>query len=292
MSVAPHRTEPSGDRQPAERINDLTALKKIARELRRQVVRLVAPTGQGYVQQGLGAADIFTALFFSELRLDPADPAWSDRDRFLLSTAHNTAIFYATLAARGCIPASMLETYCHDGSPLEINASERMGPVVEATCGSLGQGLSVGVGMALAARRQGRPSRVHVVLGDGEMQEGQVWEAALAAGSHRLSNLCLLLDYNRMQVGGHVDSVVDMNPVADKWQSFGFRVDTIDGNDMAQVLAAFERARRDDQRPTCIIAETLVGKGAPSLEGILGHNMRLPQDLAARALAELSGEDA
>ncbi len=174
MSVAPHRTEPSGDRQPAERINDLTALKKIARELRRQVVRLVAPTGQGYVQQGLGAADIFTALFFSELRLDPADPAWSDRDRFLLSTAHNTAIFYATLAARGCIPASMLETYCHDGSPLEINASERMGPVVEATCGSLGQGLSVGVGMALAARRQGRPSRVHVVLGDGEMQEGQV----------------------------------------------------------------------------------------------------------------------
>jgi transketolase len=292
VSVAPHRAEPSGDRQPAERIHDVAELRKIARELRGQVVRLVAPTGQGYVQQGLGAADLFTALFFSELRLDPADPAWPDRDRFILSTAHNTAILYATLAARGCIPASMLTTYCHDGSPLEINASERMGPVVEATCGSLGQGLSVGVGMALAARRQRRPTRVHVVLGDGEMQEGQVWEAALAAGSHRLSNLCLLLDYNKMQVGGHVDSVVDMNPVADKWRSFGFRVDSIDGNDMSELLAAFERSRHHMQGPSCIIAETLVGKGAPSLEGILGHNMRLPPDLATQALAELAGDGA
>jgi transketolase len=292
MNADPLRAEPSGNRQPAALIHDVAELRRIARELRRQVVRLVAPTGQGYVQQGLGAADLFTALFFAELRLDPADPAWPDRDRFLLSTAHNTAIFYATLAARGCIPASMLATYCQDGSPLEINASERMGPVVEATCGSLGQGLSVGVGMALAGRRQGRDFRVHVLLGDGEMLEGQVWEAAMAAGSHRLANLCLLLDYNKMQVGGHVDSVVDMNPVGDKWRSFGFRVDAIDGNDMAAILSALERARRYDQGPSCIIAETLVGKGAPSLEGILGHNMRLPADLARRALDELSGDGA
>jgi transketolase len=277
------------NRQPAPRVRDLDTLRAIAQELRRQVIRMIAPAGQGYVQQGLGAADLFAALYFSELRLDPADPAWPDRDRFLLSTAHNTAIFYATLAARGCIPESLLATYTQDGSPLEINASERIGPAVEATCGSLGQGLSVGVGMALSARRRGRDRRVYVVLGDGEMQEGQVWEAAMAAGSHRLSNLCLIVDYNRMQVAGHIDSVVDMNPIVGKWASFGFRVDAIDGNDMEAILAALERARRHEKGPTCIIAETLVGKGAPSLEGVLGHTMRLPPELAQRSLEELSG---
>jgi transketolase len=283
--------ETTGYRQPAPRVRDPQALEAIARELRRQVIRMIAPSGHGYVQQGLGAADLFAALYFSELRLDPADPAWPDRDRLLLSTAHNTAIFYAALAARGCIPADALATYTQDGSALEVNASERVGPAVEATCGSLGQGLSVGVGMALSGRRRGRDYRVYVVLGDGEMQEGQVWEAAMAAGSHRLSNLCLILDYNKMQVAGHVDSVVDMNPIPAKWTSFGFRVDAVDGNDMTALLGALDRARGFGEGPTCIIAETLVGKGAPSLEGVLGHTMRLPPELARRALEELSGDD-
>lgn len=278
-------------RQPAPRLSDLAELKAIAQELRRQVVRMVAPLGQGYVQQGLGAADIFTALFFSELRIDTADPTWPDRDRFLLSTAHNTVIFYATLAARGCIDATALQEYTKDGSPLEVNASERVGPIVEATCGSLGQGLSVAVGMALSVRRQGRPSRIYLVLGDGEMQEGQVWEAALMAGSQRLGNLCVILDYNKMQVGGHVDDVVNMKPVAEKWMSFGFHTQTIDGNDMKALLAALARSRAKVDQPSCIVAETLVGKGAPSLEGVLGHVIRLPHDLAERALRELS-EDA
>jgi transketolase len=277
-------------RQPAPRVFDVPELKRIAAELRREVVRMVAPLGQGYVQQGLGAADIFTALYFSEMRLDAADPEWPDRDRFLLSTAHNTAIFYATLAARGCIEAAALRDYTKDGSPLEVNASERIGPLVEATCGSLGQGLSVAVGMALSARRQGRSSRVYLVLGDGEMQEGQVWEAALAAGSQRLGNLCVILDYNKMQVGGHVDNVVNMKPVAEKWMSFGFDAQVIDGNDMTAVLAAFARAREKADQPTCIVAETLVGKGAPSLEGVLGHVMQLPPELAERALFELSDD--
>lgn len=284
------QAETTGHRQPAARIRDLGALHEIAQELRRQVIRMIAPAGHGYVQQGLGAADLFAALYFAELRLDPNDPAWPDRDRLLLSTAHNTAIFYATLAARGCIPADTLATYTQDGSALEVNASERVGPAVEATCGSLGQGLSVGVGMALSARRRGRESRVYVVLGDGEMQEGQVWEAAMAAGSHRLANLCLVLDYNKMQVAGHVDSVVDMNPIPDKWRSFGFRVDAIDGNDMGALLGAFDRARAHGEGPTCVVAQTLVGKGAPSLEGVLGHTMRLPAELARRALEELSGD--
>jgi len=283
------RDESIGRRQPAPRIRDPEGLRAIARELRRQVIRMIAPFGHGYVQQGLGAADIFAALFFGEMRLDPADPAWPDRDRFLLSTAHNTAIFYATLAQRGCIPADVLASYTRDGSALEVNASERMGPVVEATCGSLGQGLSVAVGMALASRRQGRDNRIYVVLGDGEMQEGQVWEAAMATGSHRLANLCLILDDNSMQVAGHVDVVVDMKPVADKWRSFGFRVERIDGNDMDALLGALDHARDFANGPTCIIAKTLVGKGAPSLEGVLGHTMRLTPEMTRRVLEELSG---
>jgi transketolase len=284
------RNEHIGQRQPAPRIRDIRDLRAIARELRRQVIRMVAPSGHGYVQQGLGAADIFATLYFAELRLDPADPAWPDRDRLLLSTAHNTAIFYATLAARGCISPESLGSYTHDGSALEVNASERLGPVIEATCGSLGQGLSVAVGMALSARRRGLPSRVYLILGDGEMQEGQVWEAALAAGGHRVANLCVILDYNKMQVAGHVDSVVNMNPIPDKWRSFGFRVEQIDGNDIAALLGALDRAREFADGPTCIIAETLVGKGAPSLEGVLGHTMRLPPELAKSALEELRGE--
>jgi transketolase len=284
------RDERIGQRQPASRTRDPQELQAIARELRREVIRMIAPSGHGYVQQGLGAADIFATLYFAELRLDPADPAWPDRDRLLLSTAHNTAIFYATLAARGCISSEALKSYTHDGSPLEVNASERLGPVIEATQGSLGQGLSVAVGMALSARRRGLPSRVYLILGDGEMQEGQVWEAALAAGGHCLANLCVILDYNKMQVAGHVDSVVDMNPVPDKWRSFGFRVEEVDGNDIAALLGALDRARDFADGPTCIVAHTLVGKGAPSLEGVLGHTMRLPAELAQTALAELENE--
>ena len=278
--------------QAAPRIRDLAALKRIARELRRQVVRMVAPTGQGYVQQGLGAADLFAALYFAEMRLDPADPDWPDRDRFLLSTAHNTAIFYASLAARGMIDPGLLETYCKDGSPLEINASERVGTVIEATCGSLGQGLSVGVGMALAARRQGRSSRIYVMLGDGELQEGQVWEAAMAAGSWGLDNLCLIIDDNRMQVEGHVDQVFAMQPLVGKWQAFRWNTLDVDGHDMPAILAALDAAKGHAGQPTCILARTLVGKGAPSLEGIFGHNMKLSAEVAERALAELEGDEA
>lgn len=276
---------------PAPLLRDLPSLERTARELRRQVIRMVAPTGQGYVQQGLGAADLFAALYFAEFRLDPADPDWTGRDRFLLSTAHNTAIFYATLAARGMIDPALLPTYCQDGSPLEINASQRMGTVIEATCGSLGQGLSVGLGMALAARRQARDSRVYVMLGDGELQEGQVWEAALAGGSWGLDNLCLIIDDNEMQVEGHVDRVLGMQPIAAKWQAFNWHTLTIDGNDMPAILAALDEAKAHKGQPTCIVARTLVGKGVPSFEGIFAHNMKLPPDAAEKALRELGDRE-
>jgi transketolase len=280
------------DRQPALRVRDPGELSEIALRLRRKVIEMVAPTGQGYVQQGLGAADLFTVLYFAELRLDPADPGWISRDRLLLSTAHNTAIFYATLAERGLVPAEGLSDYCKDGSPFEVNASERVGTVIEATCGSLGQGLSVGIGMALAARRRGDGARVYVVLGDGELQEGQVWEAALLAGSLGLDNICLLIDDNRMQVEGHVDQVVKLEPIAGKFASFGWAQHTIDGHDIPALLAALDGARTTVGKPTCLVVRTLPGKGVPALEGILAHNLKLPADVAAAALAALSSEDA
>jgi transketolase len=259
-------------------------LEAAARQLRVNVVRMVARQGLGYLQQGLGAADLFAALYMSELRVRPDDPRWPDRDRLLLSTAHNTAVFYAAMAARGLIPEAALETYTQDGSPFEINASERVGPQVEATCGSLAQGLSVGVGMALSLRRQRKPARVYVILGDGELQEGQVWEAGLSAAGHRLDNLCLVIDRNYMQVDGHTDEVMRLEPLADKWVAFGWHVLSIDGNDMTQLTQALERARTTRDRPTCIIAKTIPGKGVPFLEGRISHMAAISREEAQRAL--------
>jgi transketolase len=251
------------------------------------VVELVAKVRIGYLQQGLGAADLFAALYFAELRLREDDPDWPDRDRLVLSTAHNTALFYSTFVERGLLPAAMLDAYTEDGSPLEVNASERVGALVEATCGSLGQGLSVAVGMALSARRQARASRIYVVLGDGELQEGQVWEGALSAGGFRLDNLCLIIDRNCMQVEGHTDKVLRMDPIAPKLAAFGWETATIDGNSMREILEALDRARATKGKPTCIVANTLAGRGVPFLEGRLSHLARLTEDDAAKALAIL-----
>ena len=221
----------SKHRQPAARIRDPQALSAIAREL-------PAPSDphgcafRPWLRAAGPRAPPTSSLRFISRNcvLDPADSAWPDRDRLLLSTrAQHGDILWRRWRRAAASPPTRSRPIRGDGSALEVNASERMGPVVEATCGSLGQGLSVGVGMALSARRRGRDSRVYIILGDGEMQEGQVWEAAMAAGSHRLSNLCLILDYNKMQVAGHVDSVVNLNPIPDKWRSFGFRVDAVDG---------------------------------------------------------------
>ncbi|MDE0521219.1 MAG: transketolase [Boseongicola sp.] len=267
--------------------HNLEELDRIATRLRMHVVDMVAPSGQGYVLQGLGAADIFTSLYFAEATLDPANPDWPDRDRIFLTTAHNTAIFYATLAERGFFDTERLSTYVTDGSPLEINSSERMGPFVEATCGSLGQGLSVAVGCALAARRQGRARRVYVIAGDGEMQEGQIWEAAMLAGASGLDNLCLIVDYNFVQSEGPMDLVMSLEPLMDKMESFGFACQEVDGNDIGALLGAYDQARATRGKPSFIKANTLMGKGVASLEGLKFHQLRFPPEVAASARAEL-----
>ena len=270
--------------------HNLRDLERIATKLRLHVVNMVAPSGQGYVQQGLGAADIFTSLYFAEANMDPDNPKWADRDRIFLTTAHNTAIFYATLGERGFFDKDRLSTYVTDGSELEINSSERLGPFVEATCGSLGQGLSVAIGCALAAKRQGRSSRFYVIIGDGEMQEGQVWEAAMLAGAKGLDNLCLIVDYNFVQSEGTMDKVMSLEPLMDKMASFGFACQDVDGNDIGALLNAYETARQTKGKPTFIKANTVMGKGVASLEGLMFHQLRFPPEVANSARAELEAQ--
>ena len=266
---------------------NITELERIAAKLRLHVVNMIAPSGQGYVQQGLGAADLFATLYFAEATMDPDNPTWPDRDRIFLTTAHNTAIFYAALGERGFFDTEKLSDYVRDGSPLEINSSERMGPFVEATCGSLGQGLSVAVGCALAAKRQGRASRFYVIVGDGEMQEGQIWEAAMLAGAKGLDNLCVIVDYNFVQSEGPMDLVMSLEPVQEKMKSFGFACQDVDGNDISALLQAFDRARVINGKPSFIKANTLMGKGVSSLEGLMFHQLRFPEEVANSARTEL-----
>jgi len=262
-------------------------LGKKALAIRKHVVQMVARHGRGYVQQGLGAADLFTVLFFDELRLKIEDPDWPYRDRLILSTAHNSAVFYAVLAEKGLIPLDSLESYCVDGSDLEINVSERLGTMVEATCGSLGQGMSVAIGMGISARRKKISSRFYVILGDGELQEGQTWEAIMSAATWKLSNLCLVVDCNGMQVDGDVEKVMMMEPLGEKFEAFGWNVLTAEGNDINHLLSSFKEAKNCKNQPSVILAKTLVGKGVPFLEGQLSHNLIFPADAAKRALEAL-----
>ena len=263
---------------------NISELQAMAKTIRMDVIRMVARHGQGYIQQGLGAADLFTHLYFQELRFDNDNPNWQDRDRFILSTAHNTAVFYSTLARAGLIDLEMLEDYCLDGSALEINASERLAPLVECTCGSLGQGLSVAAGLAMGAKLQKRNSNIYLMLGDGELEEGQVWEAAMFAATHKLSNLIMIIDLNYMQVEGDARDVAAIDPVDSKLENFGWQTMVIDGHDFDAIFASFEAAKAETERPSCIIAQTIPGKGVPFLEGQKSHNMVLPPQVAVDAL--------
>ena len=254
--------------------------------IRKQIIRIVADVGEGYLLQGLGAADLLAALYFSELRLDPGRPGDPEQDRCLMCTAHNSVALYSTLAERGYFPVTDLERYGQNGSTLEIIASEEV-PGVEGTFGSLGQGLSVAVGIALTNRRRDRDWRVYAVLGDGEMQEGQTWEAAMAAAAYRLDNLCLIVDLNGMQVEGPTSNVMPMGQVAAKWQAFGWSVQEVDGHDTQALLDALGAARATAGRPSAIMATTCPGHPISFLRGQLHHYAKLSRRQAADALAEL-----
>ena len=246
---------------PAEA--DGPALRRRATNLRRHMLAMAKGQGQGYIGQGLGIADVLAALYFHELRYDPDNVGWEERDRFLLSTGHYSIALWAAFAEAGILPVSELSTYGADDSRLEMSTLDKT-PGVEMIGGSLGHGLGQGIGQALGLRLSGSEARVFVELSDGEMQEGSTWEAAMSASHFRLDGLVALIDCNGIQADGPV--VLDMEPVAAKWQAFGWQTQEIDGNDMDAVTAALKTARRREGKPHAIVLRTLPGKGVERIE--------------------------
>jgi len=242
---------------------DLQRLRRVATKLRRHMLTMAAGKGQGYIGQGLGIADILTALYFHEMNYDPRNPRWEERDRFILSTGHYSIGLWAALAEAGVISMEELSQYGADGSRLEMSTLDTT-PGVEMTGGSLGHGLGQGVGMALGLRLAGKSSRVFVELSDGELQEGSTWEAAMAGAHFKLDRLVAIVDCNGIQADGPM--VMNVEPVAEKWNAFGWETTEIDGNDMQQIMQTLEAARRHINKPKAIIARTVPGKGVPSIE--------------------------
>ena len=245
----------------------ISDLETIARRLRRHAIRMIAEANSGHPGGSLSAADIVTALYFGGLlRHDPQRPDWPDRDRFILSKGHGAPILYAALAERGYFPVEELLSLRQVDSRLQGHPVQGVTPGVEASTGSLGQGLSIGIGHAIAGRLDGKSFRTWVLLGDGECQEGQVWEAAMAAPNYELDTLTAVVDWNRYQLDGAVEDIQSLEPFAAKWEAFGWNVLEIDGHDMAAVVDALTAATHHRDQPTCIIATTVKGKGVSFME--------------------------
>ena len=267
-------------------------LRKVANEVRKGVIVGTHAAKSGHPGGSLSATDILTYLYFEEMNVDPAEPRKADRDRFVLSKGHAAPGLYSTLANRGFFPVGDLETLRHIGSHLQGHPNMNDTPGVDMSTGSLGQGVSAAVGMALAAKHWGDSYRVYTMLGDGEIEEGQVWEAAMFAGNHQLDNLVVIVDHNGLQIDGTIEEVNSAMPIADKFRAFKFHViELANGNDMAQVRAAFEEARSVKDQPVCIVAETVKGKGVSFMENQVGWHGKAPNDEQfAQAMAELEKE--
>ncbi len=241
---------------------DLQQLLTRAKNIRRKVLHMATGRGQGYVGQGLDAADILAALYFGEMQYDPKRPDWADRDRFLLSTGHYSIVLFAALAEAGILDEAELATYGTDGSRLEMSSLETT-PGVEITGGSLGHGLGLASGMALGGRLARASFRVFNFLSDGELQEGATWEAAMFAAHHHLDRLVAIIDVNRTQADGALEDVLEVEPVVDKWRSFGWGTVEVDGNDLSQLVPALKATRAPGTAPRAIVCHTRLGYGVP-----------------------------
>jgi len=254
-------------------------LQITANEVRKGIVTAVHAAKAGHPGGSLSAADVFTYLYFEEMNIDPKDPKKPDRDRFVLSKGHNAPGLYSVLAQRGYFPKEDLLTLRHLGSYLQGHPDMKHIPGVDMSSGSLGQGISAAVGMALSAKMDNASWRVYALLGDGEIQEGQVWEAAMFAGAHKLDNLVVIVDNNGLQIDGKIEDVCNPYPIDKKFEAFNFHVINVaDGNDMDQLKAAFEEARNTKGAPTAIIMKTLKGKGVSFMEGQAGWHGKAPND--------------
>jgi len=266
-------------------------VQAIARRVRRDIVEMITAAKSGHPGGSLSAVEILVELYFNTMRIDPANPKWADRDRFILSKGHAAPVLYSVMAERGYpdTPREKLNTLRQFGSVFQGHPDMRFIPSLEASTGSLGQGLSLGLGMALGARLDGRASRTYVMVGGGESQEGQSWEAAMSAAFHKADNLVVIVDYNHIQLDGFVKDIMEVEPLADKWRAFGWEVIEIDGHDAAAARGAFERVAATKGKPSCVLAHTVKGKGVSFMENNPKfHGMAPTQDELKLALQELN----
>lgn len=270
---------------------NLEMLQEKAKGVRIDIIRQIHSAGSGHPGGSLSAADIITYLYFAEMNIDPQDPHKAGRDRFVLSKGHAAPALYAALAEKGYFPKETLLTLRQAGSILQGHPDRKKVPGVDMSTGSLGQGISAAVGMALANKIDENGARVYSVLGDGELQEGMVWEAAMAAAHYGLSNLTIFVDHNGLQIDGRNEDVITVAPIAEKFESFGWDVQKIDGHDFEQIAAAVENAKAVSDKPQAIIAETIKGKGVSFMENEAGWHGKAPNDeQAEQAVTELGGE--
>jgi transketolase len=243
-------------------------LKITAKRIRREIIEMIGAAKSGHPGGSLSAVEIVVELYFNRMRIDPKNPKWVGRDRFILSKGHAAPVLYAAMAEAGYAdtPLDQLNTLRKLGSVYQGHPDMRFIPSLEASTGSLGEGLSLALGMGLAARLDGRASRTYAMMGDGEVQEGQIWEAAMAGAFHKLDNVVAIVDYNRIQLDGFVHDIMEIAPLAEKWRAFGWHTMEIDGHDFAAIEKAFDEAEATKGKPTCIVAHTIKGKGVSFME--------------------------
>ncbi|MDD5131722.1 MAG: transketolase [bacterium] len=267
---------------------DIAQLEEQAKKIRQDIIKMLGAAGSGHPGGSLSSTDLMTALFFNILRQKPKEPRWPGRDRFILSKGHCAPVLYACLAELGYFPIEQLLTLRKLGSCLQGHPSCQDVAGVEVSTGSLGMGLSVATGMALGAKFDQSDVRVYCLVGDGELQEGQIWEAAMSAGHYRLDNLCCIVDNNDLQIDGRIKEVMNVYPIADKFKAFGWQAMEIEGHDFKQILAAYDRASKTKEKPTVIIARTIKGKGISFMEDQEEWHGKAPnKELTAKALKEL-----
>jgi transketolase len=257
---------------------DIEELDAIAKQLRIDIIKMLNKAKSGHTGGSLSAIDILTCLYFNEMNVNPAKPDDPSRDRFVLSKGHAAPALYATLAHAGYFDKSELDSLRRCGSILQGHPDMNLTPGVEMSTGSLGQGLSAGNGMAMALKLDKSPARVYVMMGDGELQEGQIWEAAMTAHHYKLDNLCAFVDNNGLQIDGEVEKVMGIEPLGDKWRAFGWHVINVDGHNMSEILNALEEARKILDKPTAIIAKTVKGKGFSFCAGKVNYHGTPPSD--------------
>ena len=268
--------------------NEIMRLEDIAREVRCSILTMVREAGVGHIGGSLSVTDILVALYFKILKIDPKEPEWPDRDRLVMSKGHGATALYSILAERGFFPKKELKTFGTLNSNFQVHPDKNKVPGIEASTGALGQGLSIGLGMALAARLDRKDYYTFVILGDGEIQEGQIWEAAMFASHYGLDNLTTILDYNNVQLMGNVSEIMEIAPVAEKWSAFGWKVLEADGHDFNQIVENLGKAKEIKGKPTIIIANTTKGKGVSFMQNTCKWHGNVPtQDQYNEAICEI-----